>query len=160
IAGITGACPPAVPDQPAVIVFAGDHGVVADGASAWPSEITGAMVRTMAAGGAAINAFAAQAGASVTLVDVGVASDLDDLHAPGREHVLEQRVRYGLGSMARGLAMPLADALSDLPAGAAVADEAMDAGADLVGGGDMGIGNTTASVALIACLTGRDAAPL
>src|SRR5690606_8826655 len=156
-AGITGACPPAVPDQPAVIVFAGDHGVVADGASAWPSEITGAMVRTMAAGGAAINAFAAQAGASVTLVDVGVASDLDDLHAPGRADVLERRVRAGTGSIARGPAMSRDDALAALAVGAAVADEAVDAGADLVVGGDMGIGNTTASVALIACLTGRDA---
>ena len=74
-----------MPAQPAaVVVFAGDHGVVADGASAWPSEITGAMVRTMAAGGAAINAFATQAGATLTLVDVGVASDLGDLHAQGR----------------------------------------------------------------------------
>ena len=160
VAGITGTCPPAVPDQPAVIVFAGDHGVVADGASAWPSEITGAMVRTMAAGGAAINAFAAQAGASVTLVDVGVAADLDDLHALGRADVLDRRVRAGTDSIARGPAMTRDDALAALAVGAAVADERMDAGADLVVGGDMGIGNTTASVALIARLAGLDPEPL
>lgn len=160
IAGITGTCPPAVPGQPAVVVFAGDHGVVADGASAWPSEITGAMVRTMAAGGAAINAFAAQAGASLTLVDVGVSSDLSDLHALGRPDVLDRRVRAGTDSIAHGPAMTRDDALAALAVGAAAAGEAMDAGADLLVGGDMGIGNTTSSVALIACLTGREPAPL
>ncbi len=160
IAGITGTCPPAVPAQPAVVVFAGDHGVVADGASAWPSEITGAMVRAMAAGGAAINAFAAQAGASVTVVDVGVSSDLRDLHALGRADVLDHRVRAGTDSIASGPAMSRADALAALAVGAAVAGAHVDAGADLLVGGDMGIGNTTASVALIACLTGQDPEPL
>ena len=156
MAGITGACPPAVPSAPAVVVFAGDHGVVADGSSAWPSDITAAMVRTMAGGGAAINAFATQAGAEVTLVDVGVSSDLSDLHALGRADVLDRRVRAGTDSLARGPAMSRADALAAIAIGAAVADQRLDAGADLLVGGDMGIGNTTASVALIACLTRRD----
>jgi nicotinate-nucleotide--dimethylbenzimidazole phosphoribosyltransferase len=160
IASITGTCPPAVPEQPAVVVFAGDHGVVSDGASAWPSEITGAMVRTMAAGGAAINAFAAQAGASVTLVDVGVSSDLRDLHALARPDVLDRRVRDGTDSIASGPAMSRDEALAALAVGVAAADEAMDAGADLLVGGDMGIGNTTPSVALIACLTGGEPEPL
>lgn len=160
LAGITGACPPAVPASPAVVVFAGDHGVVADGASAWPSEITGAMVRAMAAGGAAINAFAAQAGATVTLVDVGVSSDLSDLHALGRADVLDRRIRPGTDSLAKGPAMSRADALAAIAVGVAVADERIDAGADLLVGGDMGIGNTTPSVALIAALTGRDPEPL
>jgi nicotinate-nucleotide--dimethylbenzimidazole phosphoribosyltransferase len=160
IAGITGTCPPAVAVAPAVVVFAGDHGVVADGASAWPSDITGAMVRAMAAGGAAISAFAAQAGATLTLVDVGVSSDLRDLHDEGRPDVLDRRVRAGTDSLATGPAMSRSDALAALAVGAAVADERMDAGADLLVGGDMGIGNTTSSVALVAALTGRDPDPL
>lgn len=160
LAGITGTCPPVVPADPAVIVFAGDHGVVADGASAWPSEITAAMVRTMAAGGAAINAFAAQAGATVTLVDVGVSSDLGDLHAEGRADVLDRRVRAGTDSLARGPAMSRADALAALAVGIAAAEERIAAGADLLVGGDMGIGNTTPSVALIATLAGLEPDPL
>lgn len=160
LAGITGDCPPAVPAQPSVVVFAGDHGVVADGASAWPSEITGAMVRAMAAGGAAINAFAAQAGADLTLVDVGVSSDLADLHALRRADVLDRRVRPGTDSLRHRPAMSRDDALAALAVGVEVAGARIDAGADLLVGGDMGIGNTTASVALIATLTGRDPGPL
>lgn len=160
IAGVTGACPPTVPGQPAVVVFAGDHGVVADGASAWPSEVTGAMVRAMAAGGAAINAFAAQAGATVTVVDVGVSSDLSDLHAEGRTDVLDRRVRPGTASLATGPAMTRDDALAALTVGVDVADQRIDAGADLLVGGDMGIGNTTASVALIAAFAALDPDPL
>ena len=160
LAGITGTCPPPVPGSPAVVVFAGDHGVVADGASAWPSEITGFMVRTMAAGGAAISAFAAQVGASVTLVDVGVASDLSDLHAQGRPDVLDRRVRAGTASLKDGPAMERADALAAIGVGVEAANARIDAGADLLVGGDMGIGNTTASAALIARLTGAAPAAL
>jgi nicotinate-nucleotide--dimethylbenzimidazole phosphoribosyltransferase len=154
LAGITGACPPAVPGAPAVLVFAGDHGVVADGASAWPSEITGFMVRAMAAGGAAISAFAAQVGASVTVVDVGVASDLSDLHAQHRPDVLDRRVRSGTASLKDGPAMGRRDALAAVGVGVEAAMARIDAGADLLVGGDMGIGNTTASAALIARLAG------
>ncbi len=160
LAGITGTCPPPVPGSPAVLVFAGDHGVVADGASAWPSEITGFMVRTMAAGGAAISAFAAQVGASVTLVDVGVASDLTDLHAQGRADVLDRRVRPGTASLKDGPAMDRADALAAIGVGVDAANARIDAGADLLIGGDMGIGNTTPSAALIARLSGAVAGTL
>lgn len=160
VAGITGACPPAVPGHPAVVVFAGDHGVVADGASAWPSEITGFMVRTMAAGGAAISTFADQVGASLTLVDVGVSSDLSDLHAQGRDDVLDRRVRPGTASLKGGPAMDRADALAAIGVGVEVATARIEAGADLLVGGDMGIGNTTSSAALIARFAGVDAASL
>ena len=160
LVAITGACPPAVPTAPQVVVFAGDHGVVADGASAWPSEITGFMVRTMAAGGAAISAFAAQVGAGLTLVDVGVSSDLADLHAQGRADVLDRRVRPGTDSLRDGPAMGRDDALAAIGAGVEVATARIDAGADLLVGGDMGIGNTTASVALIARLAGVEPGPL
>lgn len=160
LAGITGVCPPASPVQPEVVVFAADHGVVADGASAWPSEITGYMVRTMAAGGAAITAFATQVGAGLTLVDVGVSSDLADLHALGRPDVLDRRVRAGTASLRSGPAMTRAEALTAIGVGVEVADARIDAGADLVVGGDMGIGNTTASAALIARFAGVDPGPL
>lgn len=150
VAGITGTCPPAVPASPAVTVFAGDHGVVADGASAWPSEVTGLMVSTMAAGGAAVSAFAATVGASVTVVDVGVAGD-----APAGGGVVHARVRAGTASIARGPAMTRAEALAALRVGAEQAQARVAAGADLLVGGDMGIGNTTPAAALVARCTGR-----
>jgi nicotinate-nucleotide--dimethylbenzimidazole phosphoribosyltransferase len=184
IAAITGRCPPPVPERPAVVVFAGDHGVVADGASAWPSEVTGAMVRAMAAGGAAINAFAATVGASLTVVDVGVASDLSDLtpdafwaagdaaggvsRGPerrlgvhhGEVVVRHERVRAGTASIARGPAMTVDEARAAIEVGARTALDAIDAGTDLLVGGDMGIGNTTPSAALVTHATGRPARAL
>ncbi len=150
VAAITRTCPPVVPEQPAVVVFAGDHGVVADGASAWPSEVTGAMVRSMAAGGAAINAFATAVDASVSLVDVGVAGDLSDV-----EVVVDAKVRPGTASIARGPAMTRDEALTAVGVGVAAASVVIADGADLLVGGDMGIGNTSPSAALIAHFTGR-----
>ena len=153
IAAATGACPPAVPTAPAVIVFAGDHGVVADGASAWPSEVTAAMVATMAAGGAAINAFATTVGASMTLVDVGVLGGVADLPSGGPD-LRHENVRPGTGSIATGPAMTRDEARAAVEVGIRVACDVIDAGADLLVGGDMGIGNTTPSAALVAWATG------
>jgi len=172
LAAITGRCPPPVPAAPAVVVFAGDHGVVADGASAWPSEVTAAMVAAMAGGGAAINAFATTVGATMTVVDVGIAGDLSGLlpatpfravedaagDVPGGPEpvvVLDRRVRSGTGSIAREPAMARSEAIAALEVGIRQATAAIDAGADLLVGGDMGIGNTTPSAALIAWATGR-----
>lgn len=149
IASITGQCPPAVPENPAVVVFAGDHGVVADGASAWPSDVTGLMVQAMAGGAAAVNAFAVTVGASVSLVDVGVAADLSDVEA-----VVDAKVRAGTASLASGPAMTRDEALTALGVGAAAARVTIEDGGDLLVGGDMGIGNTTPSTALIAHFTG------
>ena len=159
LAGVTGQSPPPVPVRPAVALFAGDHGVVADGASAWPSAITGAMVATIAAGGAAINALAATVGASVTVVDVGMAGPRPEPGGPF-DGVLDRRVRSGTDSIARGPAMARAEAEAAVAAGLAVAEELIDGGADLLIGGEMGIGNTTPSAALIAAATGRPAADL
>lgn len=153
IAAATGTCPPAVPAAPAVVVFAGDHGVVADGASAWPSEVTSAMVATMAAGGAAINAFAATVGASMTLVDVGVMGGVGSV-APGGLEVRGENVRAGTASIATGAAMTRAEAVAAVEVGIRVTTDVIDAGADLLVGGDMGIGNTTPSAALVAWATG------
>lgn len=150
VAGVTGTCPPHAPRRPSVVVFAADHGVVEDGPSAWPSDVTGWMVRTMATGGAAVNALARTVGAEVTLVDVGVASDLSDV-----DGIVHARVREGTSSLARGPAMTRDDALAALAVGIDLATERIAGGADLLVGGDMGIGNTTASSALIAHHTGR-----
>lgn len=148
LAGVTGRCPPPVLAKPAVVVFAGDHGVVADGASAWPSEITAAMVRTISEGGAAINAFARTIGATLMVVDVGVATPLGPL-----PDVRPARIRAGTDSIAHGPAMTRADAVAAVDVGATMADACIDGGADCLIGGDMGIGNTTASAALISVLT-------
>lgn len=163
LAGIAGCCPPPVPGRPQVAVFAGDHGVVADGASAWPSEVTGFMVATIAEGGAAINAVAGAIGASVTVVDVGMAapsSAWGSSTQSGPESgvcVIDRRVRSGTASIARGPAMSVSEAAAAVRVGHDVADELMDDGADCLIGGEMGIGNTTPAVALISAITGHDA---
>ncbi len=156
LAGITGRCPPPAPQRPAVALFAGDHGVVVEGVSAWPQEITAAMVATIAAGGAAINALADVVGAEVTVVDVGVATDLGHV-IEGPAGVVDRRVRSGTGNIACERAMTPEEAAEAVDVGRAVAVEMIDAGADCLLGGEMGIGNTTSSAALIAVCTGRSA---
>jgi nicotinate-nucleotide--dimethylbenzimidazole phosphoribosyltransferase len=152
LAGITGRCPPAPIERPAVVVFAADHGVVDEGASAWPRQVTALMVRTMAEGRAAINAFARTVGAEVHLVDVGVDADLRDLAA-----LAHHKVRLGTGNIATGPAMTRAEAVAALQVGIAVAHGLVEGGVDCVCGGDMGIGNTTPSAALVAALTASSA---
>ncbi|MFV0259788.1 MAG: nicotinate-nucleotide--dimethylbenzimidazole phosphoribosyltransferase, partial [Acidimicrobiales bacterium] len=153
LAGLSGRCPPAVPERPAIVVFAGDHGVVADGASAWPSAVTVAMVDTIGRGGAAINAFAATIGAGVSVVDVGVAGPL-----PTGTEVVDRRIRPGTASIVHGPAMTPDEAAAAVAVGAERARVEIEAGADCLIGGEMGIGNTTPSAALIAATTGVDAA--
>jgi nicotinate-nucleotide--dimethylbenzimidazole phosphoribosyltransferase len=153
LAGIAGACPPPVPEPAIVAVFAGDHGVVAEGVTPWPQEVTGQMVAAFCAGGAAVNVLARHAGAEVVVVDVGVADDL--LPAPG---LLLRKVRRGTANIAAGRAMTLDEAARALDVGARVAAAAVAGGARCLVTGDMGIGNTTSSAALIAALTGRPAA--
>ncbi len=152
LAGIAGVCPPPVPRKPVVVVFAGDHGVVADGASAWPSEITAAMVATVSSGSAAISVFAEALGAPVVVVDVGVKTPLDPL--PG---VRTERVADGTASIATGAAMTPSQAEAAVDIGTRIASEQIEAGADCLIGGDLGIGNTTAAAALIGAFTGRSA---
>src|SRR5437762_4759382 len=100
LAAIAGRCPPPVPEPVTVAVFAADHGVVAEGVTAWPQEVTAQMVANFCAGGAAVNVLARQAGADVVVVDVGVASELPD--APG---LLLRKVRAGTGNLAAEPAM-------------------------------------------------------
>ena len=96
LAGIAGACPPPVPAPAAVAVFAADHGVVAQGVTPWPQEVTAQMVANFAAGGAAINVLARQAGATVTVVDVGVATPMPDDLPPA---VLRRAIRPGTADL-------------------------------------------------------------
>lgn len=154
LAGVTGLHSPRAPESPVVVVFAGDHGVVADGASAWPQEVTAAMVATIDAGGAAINAFAGVVGAELIVVDVGVAGSADG--AP--TSVLLRRVRSGTGNIARQPAMSQVEAEDAVRVGRTIAATCVDEGADCLVGGEMGIGNTTPSAALIAACAG--ASPL
>ena len=153
LAAITGASPPPVPAPAAVAVFAGDHGVLAEGVTPWPQDVTGQMVQNFLAGGAAINVLARQTGARVIVVDVGVATELDA--APG---LAREKVRAGTGNIAREPAMTIAEARRALDVGAAVAARLVDDGAACLVTGDMGIGNTTPSAALVAAFTGRAAA--
>ena len=153
LAAIAGECPPPVPEPAAVAVFAGDHGVLAEGVSPWPVEVTGQMVANFCAGGAAINVLARHAGARVVVVDVGVAT-----HVPDHPSLVAARVRPGTGNLAVEPAMSRDEAEQALDAGAQVARRLVDEGARALVTGDMGIGNTTPSAALIAAFTGRPAA--
>jgi nicotinate-nucleotide--dimethylbenzimidazole phosphoribosyltransferase len=152
LAGLVGAAPPPVPAAPAVAVFAGDHGVARSGVTPWPQDITAQMVVNFARGGAAINAVARQVGASVTVVDVGVATPVPEIAG-----IVHRRVRAGTDDLAEGPAMTVLDAFAALDVGTAIATELVDGGADLLVTGDMGIGNTTPSAALIAAFTGASA---
>jgi nicotinate-nucleotide--dimethylbenzimidazole phosphoribosyltransferase len=153
LAGLAGVCPPPMPQPAAVAVFAGDHGVHAQGVSPWPQEVTGQMVANFLAGGAVVNAFARQAGASVTVVDVGVAAPIDD--APG---LIQANVRRGTGDLSAGFAMTLDEARTAIEVGIRVAGELIDGGAACLLTGDMGIASTTPAAALIAVLTSSDVA--
>ncbi|MDP8938028.1 MAG: nicotinate-nucleotide--dimethylbenzimidazole phosphoribosyltransferase [Actinomycetota bacterium] len=149
LAALAGACPPPVPEPATVAVFAGDHGVLAEGVSPWPQEVTAQMVANLCAGGAAVNVLARHTGARVVVVDVGVASALD---APG---LVVRKVRAGTANLAHGPAMTRDEAALALGVGAAVAAEAVAGGARCLVTGDMGIGNTTPSAAVVAAFTGR-----
>ncbi|RDI94774.1 nicotinate-nucleotide--dimethylbenzimidazole phosphoribosyltransferase [Meiothermus sp. QL-1] len=135
----------------AVVVCVADHGVAAEGVSAYPARVTAQMVQNFARGGAAINQMARACGAEVLVLDVGVAEEVE---APG---VLRRRVRPGSGNIVREPAMTRTEAQAALEAGREAARMALQAGATLLAAGDMGIGNTTAASALTAALLGLPA---
>ena len=150
LAGMAGVFPPPVPDPTTVVVFAGDHGVVAEGVTPWPQEVTAQMVANLGAGGAGVNVLARHCGAGVVVVDVGVARLLEP--APG---LVDAKVRAGTANLVHEPAMTLDEAGRALDAGAAAAADAVAAGARCLVTGDMGIGNTTPSATLVAAFTGR-----
>lgn len=154
LAGIAGEVPPPLPRPAAVAVFAGDHGVHARGVTPWPQEVTAQMVANFVAGGAAINVLARQAGAEVTVVDVGVATALAP-EVAASPRLLDRRVRPGTADLSAGPAMTPDEARRALDVGAEVAERLVAEGARCLVTGDMGIANTTPSAALIAALAGR-----
>lgn len=149
VAGIQGRACPSV-ERKAVIVMAADHGVCAEGVSAFPAEVTPQMVANFLRGGAAINALAGHAGARVVVVDVGVATDM-----PAHAGLVCRKVAYGTRNMAAGPAMTRAEAVQAIEAGIEVVEAEVACGLDMVATGDMGIGNTTASSAVVAAITGE-----
>jgi nicotinate-nucleotide--dimethylbenzimidazole phosphoribosyltransferase len=149
LAGLAGRCPPPLPDPATVAVFAGDHGVHAQGVTPWPQEVTAQMVANFVAGGAVINALAAQSGAEVVVVDVGVAADVDPV--PG---LLVRKIARGTRDMTREPAMTRAETRAAIEAGIGVAGDLVAGGTRCLITGDMGIANTTPAAALIAAFTG------
>jgi nicotinate-nucleotide--dimethylbenzimidazole phosphoribosyltransferase len=151
LAGIAGECPPPLPEPAAVAVFAGDHGVHAQHVTPWPQEVTAQMVANFLASTAVVNVIAAQVGAEVCVVDVGVATDLPA--APG---LLPRKVRHGTADMTAEQAMTMAEARQAVEVGIEIARDLVTAGNRCLLTGDMGIANTTASAALIAVFTATD----
>lgn len=149
ISACQGVCPPKPLARPRVVVFAGDHGVAAKGVSAYPSEVTAQMVANFLAGGAAVNALARAAGATVRVEDISVAVDT----AP---EVSKYKIRQSSGSIDTEDALTLEELNAAVEAGRAIADDEVDSGADLLIAGDMGIGNTTPATVLIAALTATE----
>src|SRR5512136_577777 len=152
LAGITGQPRPRIA-RPVVITMAGDHGVALQGVSAYPPEVTPQMVLNFLRGGAAINVLARHVGARVVVVDMGIASDL----APDSDLVVE-KIALGTRDFSEGPAMTRDQAQRAVEAGIRVAMREMERGADMLATGDMGIGNTTASSAIVAACTGRPVA--
>lgn len=151
IAGAQGVCPPRPLERVRVVVFAGDHGIARAGVSAYPPEVTLQMLRTIAAGSAAVNVLARVVGASVRVEDLAV-----DGETPAA--VAGHKVRRSSGRIDVEDALTRAEAEAAFRAGMAIADDEVDAGAQLLIPGDMGIGNTTPAAVLTGVYTGSDAA--
>jgi len=145
----------------AVLIFAGDHGVVAEGVSAYPQEVTGAMIATFLSGGAAINAFCRHVNAEVNVVDMGIVAQLDLATLPkGGKGLWIHKLGAGTANFTKGPAMSRADAAKAVTIGFQLAGTLFDSGIDMLGTGDMGIGNTTASAAVGVALTGTGIADM
>jgi nicotinate-nucleotide--dimethylbenzimidazole phosphoribosyltransferase len=133
----------------AIIVMAADHGVALEGVSAYPSDVTAQMVLNFLRGGAAINVLARQAEARVTVVDIGVAADFEPMLG-----LIQHKIMYGTRNLAQGPAMTREEAAQAVQVGVDVFSDEAARGVDIVATGDMGIGNTTPSSAIVAALTG------
>ncbi|MEV0117962.1 nicotinate-nucleotide--dimethylbenzimidazole phosphoribosyltransferase [Streptomyces sp. NPDC050844] len=153
LSGLSRQCPPPIPEPAAVAIFAGDHGVHAQGVTAWPQEVTAQMVANFLGGGAVCNAFANQVGAEVCVIDVGVASEL-----PATPGLLPRKVRAGTADMTTGPALTREEVKAAIEVGIETARDLVAAGNKALLTGEMGIANTTASAALISVYTDVDAA--
>ncbi|MEU7554152.1 nicotinate-nucleotide--dimethylbenzimidazole phosphoribosyltransferase [Streptomyces sp. NPDC044571] len=151
LSGLSRVCPPPIPEPAAVAIFAGDHGVHAQGVTPWPQEVTTQMVANFLGGGAVCNAFANQVGAEVCVIDVGVAGDL-----PATPGLLPRKVRPGTADLSTGPAMTREEAVAAIEVGIETARDLVAAGNKALLTGEMGIANTTVSAALISVFTGVD----
>lgn len=154
VAACQGVCPPRQLDDIRVVVFAGDHGVTESGVSAYPAEITAAMVYGIAAGHAGVSALAAANDVRVAIYDIAVACDFPDLPA----EISRFKVRHSSGPIHLTDALTTAEVEQALAAGDQIAAEQIADGAQLLIAGDLGIGNTTIAAALIAASLGVPAA--
>jgi nicotinate-nucleotide--dimethylbenzimidazole phosphoribosyltransferase len=137
-----------------ILVMAGDHGVVAEGVSAYPQEVTGAMVQTFLVGGAGINAISRHVKADVRVVDMGIIPELNVDTIKGSDRLIVRKIAPGTGNLARGPAMSQEQAQQALVTGFEIADDLLRKEYEILGTGDMGIGNTTPSAAVGALVTG------
>jgi nicotinate-nucleotide--dimethylbenzimidazole phosphoribosyltransferase len=140
-------------DNKAFVVRAADHGVVAEGVSAYPQSVTRQMVHPFLKGCAAVNVFARHIGARVVVADMGVIGGFD-----GNPLLENHSIAFGTDNMAKGAAMSRQQAIDAIEAGIAVVEAQIPQGLDIVGTGEMGIGNTTAASAICAAVSGRSAA--
>ena len=152
LAGIRGEPMPRI-NHKVIVTMAADHGVVAEGVSAYPQAVTPQMVLNFLHGGAGINVLAKHAGARIIVVDIGVASDMEPHPA-----LLSRKIAYGTSNMARGPAMSREQAIRSIEVGLEIVEKEVQKGLDIVGTGDMGIGNTTPSSAITAAITGEKVA--
>lgn len=149
VAGITGKELPRI-ERKAIVIIAGDHGVVAEGVSAYPQEVTAQMVHNFLRGGAAINVLARHIGARMVVVDMGIVAELEP-----HPSLVSRKIAPGTHNMAKGPAMSKEQALRAVESGIEVINGEVARGLDIVGVGDMGIGNTTPSSAICAAITGE-----
>ena len=154
ISGITGSLNPDM-SKKLIIIMAADHGVVDEGVSAYPKEVTPQMVYNFVNGGAGINVLSNHVGADVVIVDAGVAADLTVLSS--NPSFINKKIAFGTENMAKGPAMSVEQARQALEIGIDVARQMIEKGYGIIGTGDMGIGNTTASSAIASCMCGVDA---
>lgn len=154
VAACQGQVPPRQVDDVRLVIFAGDHGVAAHGVSAFPPAVTGAMVRVFLAGRAGVSALAATHGVTVRVLDLGVDEAFDDLDDATRSALTAHKVRRGSGAIHLEDALTADQTRAALDAGARVAREEIQAGAQLLISGDMGIGNTTPAAAMVAAAFG------
>ncbi|MDD2388518.1 MAG: nicotinate-nucleotide--dimethylbenzimidazole phosphoribosyltransferase [Desulfobacterales bacterium] len=152
--GISRTLQPSVRNK-AVLIMAADHGIVDEGVSAYPQEVTGEMIKTFLKDGAGINVISSYVGVQVQVVDVGIIPELDPNSLSGGEKLHIEKIRKGTSNFAKGPAMNLHDARQSLMTGFTHASRLFKNGTDIIGTGDMGIGNTTPSAAIGSVITGK-----
>jgi len=141
-------------NQKAILIMAGDHGVAEEGVSAFPQEVTSAMVQTFLRGGAGINAISRQVGAEVWVVDMGIIPELDPNSLDGGDQLIVRKIAPGTANLAKGPAMSHQDAEKSILTGFQMATDLFHEGVELLGTGDMGIANTTPSASIGSVFTG------